>query len=120
MSVRCPDCGEGAGYGREIGHKSDCPSLRLPPPLMNHQHRDWPAKGAPSVRPTADILARLRHMEKSQGEDYIWRTAKTAADEIEQLRAALTKIIDLIDSEADDPLDDAITIAKRALSQNPT
>lgn len=28
MSVTCPDCGEGAGYGREIGHKSDCPSLQ--------------------------------------------------------------------------------------------
>jgi hypothetical protein len=28
MSVTCPDCGAVAGYGQEIGHKSDCPSLR--------------------------------------------------------------------------------------------
>ncbi|HEX7881675.1 MAG TPA: hypothetical protein VF499_02935 [Afipia sp.] len=28
MSVRCPDCGAIAGYGQEIGHRSDCPSLR--------------------------------------------------------------------------------------------
>lgn len=27
MSVRCKDCGAMAGYGHEIGHKSDCPSL---------------------------------------------------------------------------------------------
>ncbi|MBX3579943.1 MAG: hypothetical protein KF723_22295 [Rhizobiaceae bacterium] len=30
MSVRCPDCHAVAGYGREISHKSDCPSLRRP------------------------------------------------------------------------------------------
>lgn len=27
MSVRCKDCGAIAGYGHEIGHKSDCPAL---------------------------------------------------------------------------------------------
>lgn len=27
MSVRCNHCGAVAGYGQEIGHKSDCPSL---------------------------------------------------------------------------------------------
>jgi hypothetical protein len=27
MSIRCPDCGAFASYGREIGHRSDCPSL---------------------------------------------------------------------------------------------
>lgn len=27
MSVRCKDCGAVAGYGHEIGHRSDCPSL---------------------------------------------------------------------------------------------
>jgi hypothetical protein len=28
MSVRCPDCGAVASYGHELGHRSDCPSLR--------------------------------------------------------------------------------------------
>ena len=28
MSVQCNDCGAVASYGHEIGHKSDCPSLR--------------------------------------------------------------------------------------------
>lgn len=36
--------------------------------------------------------------------------------EIERLRAALQKIADLTDSEADEPLDDAIQIAQKALS----
>lgn len=31
MSVRCPDCGAVAGYGYEVGHKSDCPALRRRP-----------------------------------------------------------------------------------------
>lgn len=26
MSVHCPDCGAVAGYGQELGHKSDCAS----------------------------------------------------------------------------------------------
>jgi hypothetical protein len=30
MSVQCPDCGAVASYGQEIGHKSDCPSLKKP------------------------------------------------------------------------------------------
>ena len=37
-------------------------------------------------------------------------------DRVEALEAALRKIADLIDSEADDPLDDAIRIASRALA----
>jgi uncharacterized protein YjcR len=36
-----------------------------------------------------DIVAVLRRMEQRQGEDYIWRTAKVAADEIERLRRML-------------------------------
>lgn len=36
--------------------------------------------------------------------------------ELAVARAALQKITDLIDSEADDPLDDAIRIANRALT----
>ena len=31
MSVTCPDCGAVASYGREIAHKSDCPSLNREP-----------------------------------------------------------------------------------------
>lgn len=31
MSIRCPDCGAIAGYGHELGHKSDCPSLHRRP-----------------------------------------------------------------------------------------
>lgn len=27
MSVHCPQCGAVAGYGHELGHRSDCPSL---------------------------------------------------------------------------------------------
>lgn len=34
MSVRCPDCGAVASYGRELGHKSDCPALALRPRRM--------------------------------------------------------------------------------------
>jgi hypothetical protein len=30
-SVTCPDCGAVAGYGRELAHLSDCPSLKLQP-----------------------------------------------------------------------------------------
>lgn len=41
------------------------------------------------------------------------------ATEIERLRAALTKIADLNDSEADEPLDDAIAIARAALKPKP-
>lgn len=41
-----------------------------------------------------------------------------AADEIERLRAALQKIADLNDSEADEPLDDAIAIARAALKES--
>lgn len=28
MSITCPQCGAVASYGNELGHKSDCPSLR--------------------------------------------------------------------------------------------
>ena len=42
-----------------------------------------------------------------------------AADEIERLREALRRVADLVDSEADDPLDDAIAIARRALEPEP-
>lgn len=41
---------------------------------------------------------------------------KEAGAEIERLRAALQKIADLIDSEAGEPLDDAIKIAGDALA----
>ncbi len=27
MSVHCSQCGAVAGYGQELGHRSDCPSL---------------------------------------------------------------------------------------------
>lgn len=30
MSIHCPHCGAVASYGHELGHKSDCPSLRRP------------------------------------------------------------------------------------------
>src|SRR5574340_38232 len=30
MSIHCPQCGAVASYGHELGHKSDCPSLRRP------------------------------------------------------------------------------------------
>lgn len=30
MSVSCPDCGAVAGYGHEIGHKTDCQSVKKP------------------------------------------------------------------------------------------
>jgi hypothetical protein len=40
------------------------------------------------------------------------------AARIEALEAALRKITDLIDSEADDPLDDAIRIARAALNKD--
>lgn len=36
--------------------------------------------------------------------------------ETERLREALWKITDFVDSEADDPLDDAIRIARKALN----
>jgi len=39
--------------------------------------------------------------------------------EIERLHKALQKIADLIDSEADEPLDDAIAIARAALEPMP-
>jgi hypothetical protein len=31
MSIHCPDCGAVAGYGHELGHRSDCPSLSPKP-----------------------------------------------------------------------------------------
>ncbi len=40
----------------------------------------------------ADIVERLRYLEKQQGEDYIWRNAKAAADEIERLREILARM----------------------------
>jgi peptidoglycan hydrolase CwlO-like protein len=39
--------------------------------------------------------------------------------EVERLRSALQKIADLNDSEADEPLDDVIAIARAALEQKP-
>lgn len=30
MSISCPHCGAVAGYGHELGHKSDCPALSGP------------------------------------------------------------------------------------------
>lgn len=30
MSISCPDCGAVASYGNELGHKSDCPSIKKP------------------------------------------------------------------------------------------
>ena len=44
MSIRCPDCGAIADYGREIGHKSDCPSL-LP---RRGTMPEWAAKAVSS------------------------------------------------------------------------
>jgi hypothetical protein len=38
MSVRCQHCGAVAGYGQEIGHKSDCPSLGRGGPMLNAEN----------------------------------------------------------------------------------
>ena len=50
------------------------------------------------------------------GKTLMWIISQQA--EIERLRAALQKIADLVDSEAGEPLDDAIDIAKAALASN--
>lgn len=44
--------------------------------------------------------------------------ALQASEETELFRTALTKVAALVDSEADDPLDDAINIASEALHCN--
>lgn len=69
------------------------------------------------IRPTITPDA-LRFM--CQEHEHLNSDAKSlldrAAVEIENLRAALTEITDLACSEADDPLDDAINIAAKALA----
>lgn len=60
----------------------------------------------------SDIVERLRHKRKPGS---CFGTMEEAADEIERLRDALQKVADLVDSEGDEPLDDAIAIARRAL-----
>jgi hypothetical protein len=51
---------------------------------------------------------------------YAWEgEVTTLRTEIERLRAALTKIVDLVESEGDEPLDDAIAIARAALERKP-
>lgn len=37
------------------------------------------------------LVSRLRRMAERQGEDYIWRIAKEAADEIERLTALTSR-----------------------------
>ena len=55
------------------------------------------------------------HNEMSR-EPHFVNYADERASGIEALEAALRKITDLIDSEADDPLNDAIEIARAALA----
>lgn len=65
------------------------------------------------------IVERLRHADLHAAQRIVGSDIfGAAADEIERLRAALTKIADLVDSEGDEPLDDAISIAKKALGSN--
>lgn len=53
MSVSCEHCGAVAGYGREIGHRSDCPSLREEPAKAREIRRvPYPGtEGAPTDAP---------------------------------------------------------------------
>lgn len=79
-----------------------------------------------------DLVRRLRGQYAcgptlASGEpEFGWRQFETppiqheAADEIDHLRSALTKVADLVDSEADEPLDDAISIARKALNDGPS
>lgn len=43
MSARCLHCGAVAGYGSEVGHKSNCPAL----PNIRRILRDPPPKRTP-------------------------------------------------------------------------
>lgn len=45
MSAHCPDCGAVASYGHEIGHRSDCPSLRPEPRKSSYQDPTCPKCG---------------------------------------------------------------------------
>ncbi len=65
-----------------------------------------------------DIAERLR-LPVDPDHPNLWTVDKDrlgAAVEIERLRAALQKIADLVDTDAGEPLDDAIEIANRALA----
>ena len=42
MSAHCRHCGAVAGYGHEIGHKSDCPSLRPPRTTLTDGRQIYP------------------------------------------------------------------------------
>jgi hypothetical protein len=59
---------------------------------------------------------RLAFLSEEERADALGRQVDDLRAANEYLRAALLKIADLVDSEADEPLDDAIRIARDALS----
>ncbi len=60
--------------------------------------------------------AKLRERIERQEAEIERLRAISPPEPTEGLRAALQKIADLVDSEADEPLDDAIAIANAALA----
>jgi hypothetical protein len=64
------------------------------------------------------LKAYAKH-ERSLGAEGPLIELLSAQQEVERLRSALQKIVDLNDSEADEPLDDAIAIARAALEPKP-
>jgi hypothetical protein len=63
---------------------------------------------------------RLAYLEKLNNEQEMTTAdVATLIAEVRKYETALTKIAALIDSEADDPLDDAINIATEALHCKP-
>ena len=74
MSVCCNDCGAVAGYGHELGHKSDCPALKRAAMIGRAYKRlmelpDHPGEDMP-IGPPAPPYPFCRTPEKCAGKGY--------------------------------------------------
>lgn len=127
MSISCPDCGAVAGYGQEIGHKSNCPSSRkgfdfsklrtmtpeevaavpaeIPDPDYIRRNTEW--NGAPVALGLHDNLRRImRTCEMSAGimrdttRTAGWEGSEKTADQFDRIAERARESLEMLQDVA--------------------
>lgn len=90
MSVRCPECGAIADYGRELGHRTDCLSLgpvRTVLDIVDELENE--AVFDPVRRRAADEIKRLRRLLRCERTD-VYDALENLANDVGAIPATIT------------------------------